>query len=128
MKFKSYKCYSCGNDFEMSCSKGFKPKKQDLICLKCEKGVPPHGHIKKALNDYHKLGDFALAKRDSFSLMEKQSKDEEYANSSTLAAKKLNDDRSGYDGSFLGASPQKLKELGTASPEKLQKYVATGEL
>lgn len=114
---------------------GYKKTKKSLDqCIFCKKkkcvcgDVKLGGYVKLTPGDCKSIASLANLNRDLMSKTEKEKADFEYASSSTLAAKKLNDERNGNDGSFLGASPQKLKELGTASPEKLQKYVATGEL
>lgn len=109
-------------------------KKTVEKCIFCKKKkcvcgpIDLKGYVQLELNECKTIGDLANLRRDKFSKTEKERADHEYAASSTLAAKKLADEKSGNDGSFLGASAQKLKELGKASPEKLQKYVATGEL
>ena len=123
-KIKTVTCNVCGKEFDV-----FSPGKRTIpesekVCLRCESGEAPHGHIKKALNDYKKVGDFALAKRDSFSKWEKEAKDKEYADSSRMAAAKLQAEKKPDNGISL---TQEQRSKIFRSPDAIQKYIKTGE-
>lgn len=102
----------------------------DDICMFCKKDLcecdntAAYGYVKKELYDYKKVGDFALAKRDSFSKWEKEAKDQEYADSSRLAAHKLDMEKRGakqYD------MKDEVRREVLSNPDKRLKYIMTGE-
>lgn len=125
-----YRCANCKHEFEEIQSMSAKPLKRCPGCRKhkLERLMSGgYGFVSLGVKDMKKVGDLANMRRDQMTKTEKEKADFEYANSSTLAAKKLHEDRHGKSG-FLGANDKTMKKLEKASKKELQNYVLKGTI
>jgi hypothetical protein len=86
------------------------------------------GYVKKTQDDMKKVGDLANFNRDKMSKWQKEAADKEYADSSRLAAAKLDEEKNPIDRGFMGASEKTMKKLENATLKQKEKYIATGEI
>jgi hypothetical protein len=95
-------------------------------CTICECGDinPTYGYVQLELHECKSVGDLGLLRRDRFSKWEKEAKDKEYADSSRMAAAKLQAEKKPDNGISL---TQEQRSKIFRSPDAIQKYIKTGE-
>lgn len=126
MPIYHFKCSDCEYEFEIVQSMKDKPKKK---CPSCKKNklekvlYACRGHVAKTGNDMKCLGDLAKLNTDKLSLWEKESKDEEYKNSSRLGKHKLQKQK---ETDMFEGHP--MDKLARATDKQKQKYIEKGEI
>ena len=82
-----------------------------------------HGHVAKSANDMPNIDQLAKYNTDKLSLWEKESKDEEYKNSSRLGKHKLQKQK---ETDMFEGHP--MDKLARATPKQKQAYIEKGEI
>lgn len=121
-----YKCDGCSYEFEIVQSIKDKRKRKCPSCkrLKLDRVLyPAYGRVARRADQMGNLDQLAKYNTDKLSKWEKESKDEEYKNSSRLAKHKLEQQK--YEDPLKGFPIDKINK---ATPEQKKKYIETGDI